>query len=631
MERQVYFRNCAFAGLMSAALLMSVSCKKEEAKTEPEPAPVELKDQIEYNGGDLIDIKSAVYEVARNDVYTFYLSPTSGIADVEGMKTADDFLSVSVRSPKGTVDVSKEEFGISYAGLEVNPETMPDVKNLILTAALVKETSVLNLYVELEMVSGKTLLVRYGNKVVLDAPAELKNQLELDKKITPIGSVLEIYDFVGKSTKYCFYEDTGVTEPSDERQPAMQITVADGYDTKDISLPDADLEKLSVTCGNFTLENGTAGTISISRQELTGKLAVKVDAENTKGFLRADYTGACVRIYESANVLKVTQGDAVSETPLTKVFLYSNINNKSNVFMLGSQDAQEPAGLKEGGYAVKFAVSDLKLGETQDFADGNIPFSLYGYADYSTWDVTKASGAGASGELTVLKDGDAFFLRLSVEFKDGTKAEAEWFGVPTEAEDTDLTPEEPFRPRVYVTKPDGTVVLDKNIASMEMRMEKDYRLRGGDPQYGGAIFDAYFFYFRPEDATGGVEDRFSTPVIMLPASFIGSENLDLSKSQDGLHWSFSYHGGGFQQTEYSENYTMYNTTYGYCPKEVTITVRKEADKTWTIEYRMLDKYDTYGYDGVKESGYGNTVLIEWKGPAAKYSGTKKNDLSDEDY
>lgn len=69
---------------------------------EPAPAPpVELKNQIEYDGGKLIDIKSVIFDVEDTDLYTFYLSPTAGITDIAGMSAAKDYLAVVVRNPKG--------------------------------------------------------------------------------------------------------------------------------------------------------------------------------------------------------------------------------------------------------------------------------------------------------------------------------------------------------------------------------------------------------------------------------------------------------------------------------------------------------------------------------------------------
>lgn len=47
---------------------------------------------------------------------------------------------------------------------------------------------------------------------------------------------------------------------------------------------------------------------------------------------------------------------------------------------------------------------------------------------------------------------------------------------------------------------------------------------------------------------------------------------------------------------------------------------------------MTDTYKVQNYDGTfYDSGSGNKVVVEWEGPATKYTGSKTNDLTDGDY
>ena len=159
---------------------------------EPAPAPpVELKNQIEYDGGKLIDIKSVIFDVEDTDLYTFYLSPTAGITDIAGMSAAKDYLAVVVRNPKGQVNTATETFEITYKDISVKKQTMDDVAKVQLSADLVAETQQLNLYIEVALKSGKTLLVRYESACTEAVPQKLENQFDLDKSITDIGSVVE--------------------------------------------------------------------------------------------------------------------------------------------------------------------------------------------------------------------------------------------------------------------------------------------------------------------------------------------------------------------------------------------------------------------------------------------------------
>ena len=135
------------------------SCSDDDNDTPP-PPPVELKNQINYNGGALIDIRSVIFDVEDTDLYTFYLSPTAGITDVAGMTAEKDYLSVVVRNPKGTVNTATDTFEISYKEVSVKKQTLSDAEKVQLSADLVKETSVLNLYVKVALKTGKTLLAR---------------------------------------------------------------------------------------------------------------------------------------------------------------------------------------------------------------------------------------------------------------------------------------------------------------------------------------------------------------------------------------------------------------------------------------------------------------------------------------
>ena len=228
-------------------------------------------------------------------------------------------------------------------------------------------------------------------------------------------------------------------------------------------------------------------------------------------------------------------------------------------------------------------------------------------------------------------DGD-LYLYFTVTFADGTVAEAEWFGAATAAEEnTDLTPVEPVKPKITISSPDGSIVFEAELDRVEMRMEKNYKLRGGDPQYGGATFDAYFFYFVPVDTEiswQGVEgDRANVPMFMFPVANVPSEDLSLATAPEGLNWSMKYSKSGIQIPEYSNTYTMYGMTSGYCPEDAKATVVRNDDKTWNLSFSTTD-FVNNNYGG---SGSKNLLLIQWQGPLTKYSGTKTNDYPEADY
>jgi hypothetical protein len=607
------------------------SCSDDEKEPTP-PPPVELNDQIRYDGGQPTDIKSAIFDVEDTDLYTFYLSPTAGIKDLTGMSAAKDYLSVVVRNPRGTMNTASDTFEIAYKDISVTKQTMNDIEKVQLSADLVAETQRLNLYVEVTLKSGKTLLARYNNTCTEAVPQKLDNQFELDKVITAIGSVVEWRNPAAGTTSYYFYTQSGVTAPSDATPAGMELTIADGTETANIDLSKADPEKVKVKCGEFLNAAGTTGTLSLSKNADGTELTVAIDALKSGSHLRTAYTGAFAPGYASSNKMKVTEGGMPEEAAMKRVFSYKE--SLTNNFAFGLADAEMPAGLMEGHYAVQLGLSNSMIGETIDLATegSKCTFRLHDYRTYKTYDIAKSTGAGVTGTVTTAGTAQRLYLHLSVAFPDGPAIEGEWYGDVTAAEAFDLTPVKPFRPHINVVSADGETVMDRDLTAMEVRLEKDYSLRGGDPQYGGATFDAYFLYFRhAEGSDESIESTTYFPQLMIPASFLGTTGLDLAVPQDGLYWSFKYNNSSVvRQNEYTELYTMFGSKYGTCPDEVKITLIRNADKTWKVTFTMKDSYPS-PYNPDRKEGTQNSIAIEWEGAATKYSGTKKNDLTDADY
>ena len=623
-------RVLTWAVLLSAGSL--TSCSDDDNKSdEPTPPPVQLVDQIEYDGGTAVDIKSAIYEVEDTDLYTFYLSPTEGVTSIKGMTDAKDYLLVKVRNPKGAVDTASEKYEISYKDITINDNTKNDIESVTLQADLVTATSRLNFYLEVVMKSGKTLLARYNNTCTEAQLPALNNQYELNEEATAIGSALLWNDPTTGARTYYFYANSDVTAPQEDLA-GLTITLAKDVDTS-INLGTADPEQVKVICGDFSTANGsTTGTLTLESDAKNGTITLTLDAEQGDNHLRAAYTGAFVEGFTSRNYLKVTDGENTEETTLTQIFINKGM---SNVLTFGQKEAQTPTDLMSGHYAVSLTMLTAQLqGGTADIAA--VRSQLFDYEAYKTYDNANFA-TGMTGSFTTAQtaDGKKFYIHFSVKYPDGPAYEGEWSGeLTTLNESFDITPVAPFRSHITITKSDGvTGVKDVTLGTLEMRLEKNYQLRGGDPQYGGATFDAYFFYFRPEGATQGVETTYETPQFMIPATFIGQSNINLASGTEDMHWSLKYQvWGGLQQTEYSETYKMGSSTYGYCPSDAKATVVRNDDGTWKISFTMTDTYKVQNYDGTfYDSGSGNKLVIEWEGPATKYTGSKTNDLTDGDY
>ena len=612
-------RVLTWAMLLAAGSFVSCSDDNEgKDGPTPPPDPVELNDQFEYDGGDPVDIKSAIYEVEDTDLYTFYLSPSNGVTGMDDMTAVNDFLRIAVRNPKGTVNTETDEFEIAYKDIAVNRNTLKtDVEKVSLQADLVAETSKLNLYVEVTMKSGKTLLARYNNTCTEAVPAELTNQYELDKTVTGIGSAVEWHNAAAAATTYCFYADPDVTAPSEETA-GLQITVADGVETAEVDLATADAEKIRIACGEFESGEGMTGTLSLAKSG--SKLTLTLDAEKGASRLRAAYAGDPVVGYASTNSLTVTEGETHETNDLKKVFLYQSA--ATNVLTFGQvADAEAPDGLTKGHYAVSFNLSTSQLqGATVDFGKQEAQVRIFDYQAYRTWDNAKVEGA--TGTVTTIQAGERTYLRFSVEFPEGPKLEGEWFGTfTTVKEETDMTPVEPFRPRVSIKSETGETLLDWEVTALELRHDTIFR----DSNTGDMIDAAYIFYFRTDKTEDnfGIDGLIGTPMFRLPDAYVGRDNFDLTEDTE-CKWAFNFNNSNLSR--YSTGYGCNNSWMKQCPNEATLTVKKN-DKEWEFTFTMLD----YGMFGYTEQGTKNVLTIEWKGPATKYTGSQKNDMTDADY
>lgn len=612
-------RVLTWAMLLAAGSFVSCSDDNEgKDGPTPPPDPVELNDQFEYDGGDPVDIKSAIYEVEDTDLYTFYLSPSNGVTGMDDMTAVNDFLRIAVRNPKGTVNTETDEFEIAYKDITVNRNTLKtDVEKVSLQADLVAETSKLNLHVEVTMKSGKTLLARYNNTCTEAVPAELTNQYELDKTVTGIGSAVEWHDAAAAATTYCFYADPDVTAPSEETA-GLQITVADGVETAEVDLATADAEKIRIACGEFESGEGMTGTLSLAKSG--SKLTLTLDAEKGASRLRAAYAGDPVVGYASTNSLTVAEGETHETNDLKKVFLYQSA--ATNVLTFGQvADAEAPDGLTKGHYAVSFNLSTSQLqGATVDFGKQEAQVRIFDYRAYRTWDNAKVEGA--TGTVTTIQAGEQTYLRFSVEFPEGPKLEGEWFGTfTTVKEETDMTPVEPFRPRVSIKSETGETLLDWEVTALELRHDTNFR----DSNTGDMIDAAYIFYFRTDKTEDnfGIDGLIGTPMFRLPDAYVGRDNFDLTEDTE-CKWAFNFNNSNLSR--YSTGYGCNNSWMKQCPNEATLTVKKN-DKEWEFTFTMLD----YGMFGYTEQGTKNVLTIEWKGPATKYTGSQKNDMTDADY
>lgn len=469
----------------------------------------------------------------------------------------------------------------------------------------------------------------------LYVPPTLENQYDLDRTISSIGSVVEWRNPTEKTMSYYFYTESGITAPAADKTPGMTVVLADGIETAEIDLSTADPAKVSVTCGTFSNAEATAGTLRLTKNGET--LTLALDATQGDRRLRAAYTGAFATGFEHTNSLKITGIETPQEVELKQMFLYKE-SSLWNDYAFGLAEKQSPAGLKEDAYSVEFGLSNLTIGKTYDLSTdaSKYKFILNDYAAFKAWDINKIEGV--TGSITTEGTAERLYLHFTVNFPEGPTVEGEWYGdatVVTEA--FDLTPVEPFKPTLKIISPAGEELYKRDIVALECRMEKQLRMNGGMESYGGWIKDAYALYFRTE-LTEKVEETAYTPCLTIPVDMFNRMDqngepvtVNLSSGDADVKWEFKYLVSGMLASgSYTQGYTSYDGSIaGYRPTEATATLIRNEDKTFEITFRFKDNYPAAyggGFDGTS-----NTFVLEWKGRATKYTGSKKNDFTDEDY
>lgn len=643
MKNSTHYRLRALACAMLASATMLGACDDDDPDDDPgKKPPVKLTDQLQYDGGDLVGIKSAIYVVEEDGSHTFYLSPTEGLINAEQMEQADDYLRVKVDNPEGSVNTAADPFEIEYKDISVKKTTMNDVASVELTVDLVTETR-LNLYTYVELKSGKSLIARYENTCTEERDVTLKNQYEIDSEVTSIGSVVEWRNVSESNRHFYLYEKEGLTAPNEEdAADGIEIMIADevfddAEDGSEIDFAEVDPSKVQVRCGEFETGEGTTGTLSLKYKtdKFANKegLAVSLDVSKNGERLRAVYDGKFATGFESGNTLKVsgTGIDDAEEVPVSKLFI-QEATSMNYVFALGDvETAENPAtDLRNGNWGIYVRMLSDKFDGAIDVAQQKTDYSfqLYDYKTYKTYD---SSDTDLTGTITTYPNpagGKEIYLRVNLTLKDGIKVEAEYYGEPVTAEEADMNPEalkpvKPFEPYIQIKNKEGTDILNWIVTAMEVRHDKSYR-----DSYTGDQNSGYCFYFINKNTQNVDSDSNTTPMFFLPDDYLDHDGeIDLPKATD-CKWNLVFRNSNLALT----------TGYGYydqkkiakrCPNTATLTVKKEG-KEWTFKFSMIDygKFNTWNDN---EQGTENTLTIEFRGKATKYSGSKTNDLDDSFY
>lgn len=590
----------------------------------PGPEPETLVDQLMYDGGDAVDIKSVIWQQSEDKTYTFWFSPEENITTVEAMEAAEGVLSIAVTKAEGTVAVESELVDLQYEDIHIMPQTMGDVGKCELSVKLASDDHV-TVSLDVEMSSGKTLAAEYDNTCVKVEPEPeeepLDNQFDLNGTISDIRSAVAQYSVGTNATVWKFYTQAGVTSPADGAAIEFTVKGAPASLKADMS----DTETLSLTCGDFTNTATTAGTLSLTVEGTD--VTLSIDATDGTDRLRAEYADAFTSVDDAPQShLKVADagGTTVVDAALTTVF--RQIDGSNVRLVLGdASNPSSPEDLMGGKYVLDLRIPSMFVTEEGRELDYNdiTGFAYDYYLDYASRVVEDEA---ESCSVYVRKTAEnALYMTFSIKLADGPFFEGSWYGDVTDVtEFPDLTPVEPVGYKVEITDENGAVLKSILLERLELRRENDYKVRGGDPQYGGATFDAYVFYFCSAD-TENVDDILFTPHLMIPVDAVTGEEIELATA--GISFEFRYQNENLYKTSYSENYTMYGMTTWACPDDAKVTVSQDADaKVWKVSFSMTDYIS-----GAYTHGKNTHLTINWEGPATRYNGRETNDMDASEY
>lgn len=598
----------------------------------PGPEPETLVDQLMYDGGDAVDIKSVIWQQSEDKTYTFWFSPEENITTVEAMEAAEGVLSIAVTKAEGTVAVESELVDLQYEDIHIMPQTMGDVGKCELSVKLASDDHV-TVSLDVEMSSGKTLAAEYDNTCVKVEPEPeeepLNNQFDLNGTISDLKSAVAQYSLAANTTVWRFYTQPNVVSPTDGAAIVFTVQGAPASLKADMS----DTESLALSCGDFTNTATTAGTLSLTVEGTN--VTLSIDATDGTDRLRAEYAGAFTSVDDAPQShLKVADagGTTVVDAALTTVF--RQIDGSNVRLVLGdASNPSSPEDLMGGKYVLDLRIPSMFVTEEGRELDYNdITGLAYDYyQEYSTWAVEDAE----SCSVYLRKTGDnALYMTFSVKLADGPLFEGTWYGEVTDVNEiSDLTPVEPVESTIIVADASGAVLSRSSIESMQVRKQSALEINGGSDNaaYGGATLDAYVFYFLTEYSNeNNVDANFElsyTPRLTIPVSMVTGETVNIAET--GQPWQFRYQNFTFSTSSitYGQDYqTGSGAMYYQCPDDAAVTVSFDSQtKVWKVTFSVTDMISKKG------QGNGNKLVIEWEGMATRYTGSNPNEIPDSDY
>lgn len=268
------FSLCAIAACL---MLASNSCKKDEV-----PNVETLTNQFCFNGVTN-DIQSVLYEYDNlNGVYTFFISPSKGIEDIEAMLNANDFIKITSSVANGEIDLTSEGNSLSYMDFSISSAESSGIEYSELS--LVLDSNNLRLGLSAKKNSGDELRAEYHGTCTNVS----ENHITLDRAVMSfyMGKESELENYYIVLTNAEFKLD-GNEYSLESEGYALQMDLYVDNAGFVLDLPEGEYGSSS-TASNFTyfdkfsgiMMKDAAGNVS-ELIPLTDKVVIEASGNNT--------------------------------------------------------------------------------------------------------------------------------------------------------------------------------------------------------------------------------------------------------------------------------------------------------------------------------------------------------------
>ncbi len=406
-------------------------------------------------------------------------------------------------------------------------------------------------------------------------PIRLTNQYAVNDKIHNIGSAVR--EQVEGGYRFALYEAEGVT--SMDENPALSLFVADAAIGKTLDLGTMTEAEATISMADAPQYAALTGTLRVAYDKFGRNLIVSLEAEtDAYDDIRAAYTGAFTTAYSASGLLCVTPNEGDTEEGKIGSFFRmaaTEIGGATH-FALGLAEADAPAGLSAGHYALWISVSasalyngPLNLAE----ATGSYTIRLM---DYAAGQVVEGA---TEGTLTTYAADERVYIAVKATLADGTQIEAEFFGLPADVESLEAMLPEIKRPNEYTYyNADGKVSTQYTITSVTRTTT------------GKGLYE-----FR---LCSDEEGSYNSPRLTVSPDLVNAGDIDLSQLQPNTF-----------QIKYN-SFQLYSPDgdYRHIPTNGTMNISCDEAGNYKIYFEATNDYYTT-QSGQTSYGGDNTRLV----------------------